>query len=56
MNQFRFVSDGSAGAEPRNRHRPRLPAGCWLHREDFTRRFIITGISLSVGIAVAGIG
>jgi hypothetical protein len=30
--------------------------GCWLHREDFTSRFIITGISVSNGTAMAGIG
>ena len=33
-----------------------IGCGCWLHREDFTSRFIITGISLSVGTAIAGIG
>jgi hypothetical protein len=33
-----------------------IGCGCWLHGEDFTSRFIITGISLSVGIAMAGIG
>ena len=33
-----------------------IGCGCWLHREDFTSWFIITGISLSVGTAMAGIG
>lgn len=30
--------------------------GCWLHRDDFTGRFIITGTSVSDGTAMAGIG
>src|ERR1039457_7121648 len=30
--------------------------GCWLHREDFTRRFIITGTRVRDGTATASIG
>jgi len=30
--------------------------GCWLHREDFTSRFILTGTSVSDGTAMASIG
>jgi hypothetical protein len=26
-----------------------IGCGCWLHREDFTSRFIITGTSVSAG-------
>jgi hypothetical protein len=33
-----------------------IGCGCWLHREDFTSRFIITGTSVSDGTAMAGIG
>jgi hypothetical protein len=32
-----------------------IGCGCWLHREDFTRRFVITGTSVSDGIAMASI-
>ena len=32
-----------------------LDCGCWLHREDFTSRFIITGTSVSDGTAMVGI-
>jgi hypothetical protein len=32
-----------------------IDGGCWLHREDFTTRFIITGTSVSEGTAMAGI-
>jgi hypothetical protein len=33
-----------------------IGCGCWLHREVFTSRFIITGTSVSDGTAMAGIG
>ena len=32
-----------------------IGCGCWLHREDFTRRFVITGTSVSDGTAMASI-
>jgi hypothetical protein len=32
-----------------------IGCGCWLHREDFTRRFVMTGTSVSDGTAMASI-
>jgi hypothetical protein len=32
-----------------------IGCGCWLHREDFTRRFVITGTSVSDGTVMASI-
>jgi hypothetical protein len=32
-----------------------IGCGCWLHREDFTRRSVITGTSVSDGTAMVSI-
>lgn len=39
----------------RSGHELLIGCGCWLHREDFTRRFVITGTSVSDGTAMASI-